>query len=260
MFEKYFNRTYEKAQIPCFAPEQSTYEWTEYAQNMEKQHWVRNNWQNYFSKNGAVRYINQAKRIAAYGGLILEIAAGPGGGFTPYILSENYEAYIMISDLCHTVPAEWKKLFDSMETPPPNVEYAVIDARSLPFLDNSLDVICGCPAIAEVRDNKQKVLQEIYRALKPGGLFVFQHTYIRNESLSTKAFQSLDDNVKKAFLEQWAESFFDYTEELSALGYSIVDTEMGGAGIVDSDSELGAIADAWGVKFTMQGFVKYCVK
>lgn len=42
---------------------------------------------------------NIGKKIVDHGGLILEIGAGPGGGFMPYVLKANPDAAVIISDL-----------------------------------------------------------------------------------------------------------------------------------------------------------------
>lgn len=53
------------------------------------------------------------KRIASCDGIILEIGAGPGGGYMPYILKANPDATVIISDLSPTVVHEWKLFLDN---------------------------------------------------------------------------------------------------------------------------------------------------
>lgn len=58
------------------------------------------------------------KQIASCDGIILEIGAGPSGGYMPYILKVNSDAAIIISDLSPTVVREWKSLLDkSLDSP-----------------------------------------------------------------------------------------------------------------------------------------------
>lgn len=81
----------------------------------------------------------------------------------------------MISDLCPTVVKEWYKLFHSMDNPPPHAEYTALDVCDIPFYDNCLDVISENAAIINIEGDRDKALREIYRVLKPGGLFVFDY-------------------------------------------------------------------------------------
>ena len=63
---------------------------------------------------------------------------------------KNYNAHLMISDLCLTVVKEWYKLFHSMDNPPPHAEYAALNVCDMPFYDNCLDVISGSAAIINI--------------------------------------------------------------------------------------------------------------
>ena len=92
-------------------------------------------WREDVERGGWKRNEEVAERIAVHGGLNLEICVGPGAGFAPATLMKNYNSNIMISDLCPTVVKEWYKLFQNMENPPPNIEYAVFDVCDMPFVD-----------------------------------------------------------------------------------------------------------------------------
>ena len=62
-----------------------------------QQKWVSHNWENSLKVN--IVNDNIGKKIVDHGGLILEIGAGPGGGFMPYVLKANPDAAVIISDL-----------------------------------------------------------------------------------------------------------------------------------------------------------------
>ena len=52
-----------------------------------------------------------------------------------------------------------------------NIEWQIIDAQSLPFEDNSIDLVVSCFAFMFVED-KAKAFSEVHRVLKKGGLFL----------------------------------------------------------------------------------------
>lgn len=58
------------------------------------------------------------------------------------------------------------------------VNYLKADAYSLPFPDQSFDVVCAMDILEHV-DNPQQLIKEASRVLRPGGLFFF-HTFNRN--------------------------------------------------------------------------------
>jgi 2-polyprenyl-6-hydroxyphenyl methylase / 3-demethylubiquinone-9 3-methyltransferase len=62
--------------------------------------------------------------------------------------------------------------------PSSKVDYIYGDAYELPMEDNSFHVVCAMDFLEHV-ENPKKVIMEIERVLKPGGLF-FYHTFNRN--------------------------------------------------------------------------------
>lgn len=53
-----------------------------------------------------------------------------------------------------------------------HIEYEVADGENLPFNNTSLDVVFCCDVLEHVRD-LSKVISEISRVLKPGGIFIY---------------------------------------------------------------------------------------
>ena len=96
MFEKYFNQPYEMIDFPHFVPQEELEYNREYARSIVKDNWIYYHWREDVERGGWMRNSDMAERIASHGGFILEICAGPGGGFVPTVLMKNFDANIMI--------------------------------------------------------------------------------------------------------------------------------------------------------------------
>ena len=53
-----------------------------------------------------------------------------------------------------------------------DINYIKAAGENLPFDDNSFDLVCCCDVLEHVED-VAKVISEINRVLKPGGLFIY---------------------------------------------------------------------------------------
>ena len=96
--------------IAYFVPEQERDYNIEWANEIQNSKWIKRNWECSRADNAHMDRVG--KQIASCDGIILEIGAGPGGGYMPYILKENPDATIIISDLSPTVVREWKSFLD----------------------------------------------------------------------------------------------------------------------------------------------------
>jgi 2-polyprenyl-6-hydroxyphenyl methylase/3-demethylubiquinone-9 3-methyltransferase len=74
------------------------------------------------------------------------------------------------------------------------VNYVLADAYQLPFSAESFDVITSTDFLEHVSE-PQRVLQEVSRCLKPGGLFFF-HTFNKNKLSELLVIKSLEWFVK----------------------------------------------------------------
>jgi len=263
MFEQYFNRSYDLYEFPYFVPKEEKAGNIEFARMLLEDHLISQIW-NSRRKNGdnlKGALGKEANRIAQHGGLILDVCSGPSGGFVPAVLLlEDYDAHIMINDLCPTVVREWQYAMQSTENPPPNVEYAAFDVCDIPFADNSLDVISGYSAIINIEgsasDKHIKALSEIYRVLKKGGLFVMADQYITKEYADTLAPEHLH-----IFMERSPNIFVDFQDELCALGYESVETVARGTwSNKDDESGLATLTRSLGTELVFTTYTKYCIK
>ena len=249
MFEKYFNRPYETHDFPYFLPEKELDYNVDYAKRMVDEKWVYYRWREDVERGGWKRNEETAERITAHGGLNLEICAGPGAGFTLATLMKKYDANIMISDLCPTV-------VQSMKNPPPNIEYAVFDVCDMPFADNSLDVISGSAAIINIEGDRDKALKEIYRVLKPGGLFVFDYVFVTEEF-----YNQMPQSARETIKERYPTVFWDSLDIFDELGYSKIETvEKSTWSNKNDESTLADLCRRFNTELTFSSFIRYCTK
>lgn len=134
-----------------------------------------------FPENAATRYdqflgplyfepyaIEVAKRIdPAPVSIALEIAAGTGR-VTRHIRERiPASAKLIASDISDEMLGEAKKKLSHLD-----IEWQNIDAQQLPFSDNSIDLVVCCFGYMFVPD-RPKAFAEVYRILRPGGMFLF---------------------------------------------------------------------------------------
>jgi SAM-dependent methyltransferase len=256
MFEKCFNRKYKMLEFPYFVPKEELEYNLNYAKRMVDEKWIYYRWRENIERNGWKRNEEQAGRITSHGGLILEICAGPGAGFAPAVLMKNYIANIMITDLCPTVVIEWQKLFQNMDNPPPNIEYAAFNLCDIPFKDNSLDVVSGSAAIINIEGDRSQALREIYRVLKPGGLFAFDYIYVTEEY-----YKSMPKEAAEAIKMRFPAAFWDALDIFNELGFSSVETLFKGEWSNKNDeSTLADLCRSYDVSLNFSGFMRYCIK
>ena len=139
--------------IAYFVPEQERDYNIEWANEIQSGKWIKRNWESSRADNAYMDGVG--KQIASCDGIILEIGAGPGGGYMPYILKANPDATVIISDLSPTVVREWKSFLDkSLDSP--NIYYADFDFCNIPFKDNSIDIISDGGGIGNCKGIKAK--------------------------------------------------------------------------------------------------------
>lgn len=243
----------EKTGISYFVPEKECAYNLDWARKMIEENWIKRNWER--SRTAQSEMDDIGIKIAEQDGIILEIGAGPGGGFMPYILKANPDTTIIISDLSPTVVREWKAFLDKT-VGLPNLYYAVFDFCNMPFKDNCIDIISDGGGIGNCEGDKSKALKEAYRVLKPGGKLITSTGFVNKKTLAT-----LPVDTQSILLEKRPDVFEDLYEDTVLAGFSKIDSVISGCWYTDDDdSTIAELARSLGVNLKFTCYVRYCTK
>ena len=243
----------ESSGIAYFVPKQERDYNIEWVKEIQSEKWIKQNWEN--SRLDDTYMDNVGKQIAACDGIILEIGAGPGGGYMPYILKANPDATIIISDLSPTIVSEWKSHLDrTLDSP--NLYYAAFDFCNMPFIDNSIDIISDRGGISNCEGIKANALKEAFRVLKPGGKLITSTGFVNKETLA-----ALPKEVQIILKEKRPDIFEDLYEDTVLAGYSKIDSVINGCWYTDDDeSDIADLARSLGVNLKFTSYTRYCTK
>lgn len=250
---KLTNRKTGNSGIAYFVPEQERECNTEWANEIRNGKWIKRNWEH--SRTADPYKDDVGKQIASCAGIILEIGAGPGGGFMPYVLKADPDATIIISDLSPTVVREWRSFLDKT-LDSPNLHYAVFDFCDMPFKDNVIDVISDGGGIGNCEGVKAKALKEAYRVLKPGGKLITSTGFVNKETLA-----SLPVKAQRVLVEKRPDVFEDLYEDTMLAGFRKIDSVISGCWYTDDDnSTIADLARSLGINLKFTSYTRYCTK
>ena len=239
--------------IAYFVPEQERSYNVEWANEIHNGNWIMRNWENARLDNPTMDEVG--KNIASCDGIILEIGAGPGGGYMPYILKANPDATIIINDLSPTVISDWKNCLDKA-LDSPNLYYAVFDFCNMPFKDSCIDIISDGGGIGNCIGDKAKALKEAYRILKPGGKLITSTGFVNRETLA-----ALPEEAQKVLLKKRPDVFRDLYEDTVLAGFSKIDSIISGCWYTDEDeSTIADLARSLGVNLKFTSYIRCCTK
>jgi ubiquinone/menaquinone biosynthesis C-methylase UbiE len=255
MFNEIANKSFELIDgIAYFVPEKELDYNVKYSEAIISGNCMEKNWKEHF-KHKSEDILNVAKRISSMGGLILEIGTGPGGGFMPYVLDEDVNADLIISDLCPTVVKEWKKLFDK-SIKPANIKYAALNTCDLPFKDGTINVVSGNGGFGNIEGDKRKALNEIYRVIKHGGIYVTGDICITNEYV-----KNIPEKAYNVLKERFPDIFIDFYQETFDAGFSKIENEIGNSWSNENDdSDLASLCRELGIYLVFSTYLRYCYK
>ena len=101
-----------------------------------------------------------------------------------------------------------------------NVEFLKGEIENIPLPDNTVDVIVS-NCVINLSGDKDRVLEEAFRVLKPGGRFAISDVVVRGE---------VPEEIRKS-MELWvgcvagALSDREYRQKLAAAGFEAIDIE-----------------------------------
>ena len=237
-----------------FVSEEDRYPDSDFVKGIKEGGWIERNWERNI-KYPYEHCVLAAERINEKGGLILEIGTGPGGGNVPYILGKNLNANIIVSDIVPTVVRGWKK-FLAKTVVAPNVQYAAMDNCDMPFMDYAIDVVSSVGGFINTEGDKCKALSEIYRVLKPGGIYVSDEIFADKEHAD-----ALPPEALKTIKEQFPDIFMDYYQESIDAGFSRIETTEGRKwSNKDDKSGLADLCRELGVHLVFCNYLRFCCK
>lgn len=136
---------------------------------------------------------------------VLEIATGPG------LLAKHIAPAaksVLATDYSDGMIAEAGK-----GGCPENLRFEVADAMALPYDDRSFDVVLIANALHIVPD-PAKVLSEIDRVLRPGGLLIAPNFVEHKETLVSRVWSGILRLAGVRFEHQWsAQEYLDFLEK-----------------------------------------------
>ncbi len=194
-----------------------------------------------------VRWTEHLRAIAFAEGPVCEVAAGPGGGWMPRILTWNPGARVVVNDWSPGVLRLWKD-FLGRARPDVRLCFAAFDAARCTFRPGTLSAVTSFGGLENVQggdpDPMQRAIECMYAALRPGGFLLAQeHT-----------FDAADwAHLGTAQRSAWNERFWDLTltkgERLQRAGFEVVDRQLapgktmdpGNDGIAVTAAEFGVI-------------------
>lgn len=140
--------------------------------------------------------------------VVLEIGCGAGGGAA--FIARNYRTKSVTAiDLLPVNIAEAEA-----RGPVPGLRFAVGDATSLEFPDNSFDVVVNIES-SHCYSSIEKFFSEVKRVLKPGGVFLFaDHRPVQDEWGPDRTLAALEKQIRETGLAMLNEE--DITASINA--------------------------------------------
>ncbi|WP_265668813.1 MerR family transcriptional regulator [Lactobacillus amylovorus] len=121
---------------------------------------------------------------------VLELGAGNGALWSQNINKVPADVNIILSDISEGMLADAKNEISNK----PEFQYAVIDAKKIPFADNTFDLVIANHMLFYC-DDISKALSEIRRVLKPGASLVCSTYSKRHMREITDLVQNFNSNI-----------------------------------------------------------------
>ncbi len=160
-------------------------------------------------------YIYAHIRPLVAGKEVLELATGPGL-IAKHVADASRS--MIATDFSPNMIEEAKKGQN-----PPNLSFEVADAADLQYGDDSFDVVIIANALHVVPE-PEKVLSEIDRVLRDGGLLVAPNFIHRSDAKKTNLWGKILKLVGISFKHEWTAQ--EYSDFLGANGWTVRSSEV----------------------------------
>ena len=222
---------YVREGIPSFvAPNHNSFDSPETRADLKQ--WVPRNWAVEYEHSSDSVSAELVERMAATDGIMLEIACGPGGGFTPRVLRSDPARAALMQDVSIQLMHVWRE-FLAGNGGWSNVLFAAYDACQPVLRSESVDAISSAIGFSSTPD-ADAALRCAYDALVPGGLM-----YMSEIVLGESGVAKLPE--PEAFLKRFGLDL-PWVPRAEKTGFHIEDRELVFAKVMD-DPEDGAIAN-----------------
>ena len=119
-------------------------------------------------KNQASLYLNALDGIHTLGKTLLDVGCGRGGG------AQTYLAYLDLKDV-QACDINEKNIEYCNNSNDMGIKYSLCDAENLAYSDESFDIVTSIES-SHSYANPDLFFNEVYRVLKPGGIFSYLDT------------------------------------------------------------------------------------
>jgi ubiquinone/menaquinone biosynthesis C-methylase UbiE len=236
--------------IPIFSPPPSQTWPPIMIQQMKNEKWIQKSWEHVtteISREVKSKITECAKRQAESNELILDIASGPGGGFTSRVLGYNPDASLLMNDLGLGVLLEWREFL--REKGITRSSFALFDATNMPVCTDSLDIISDLGGLDNIR-NSINAVKESYRVLKPGGTI-----FSINSAVVKEDYEKLPADVRKRLYSTNPPFFDGFSQVFPDVGLDIVSHEyLSTRELAPNEGDLPREAEKHGVMLKVESY------
>ena len=237
--------------IPIFAlpPDQT---WAaDWVRRLRREKWIERNWNNGGKEKRKGSELTQfSDRIAQTGGLILDVASGPGGGFVPQILQANPDAKVLLDDLVLGVLQEWQRLLRRKGIL--SVSFALFDATKMPLKSESIDIVSDLGGFDNISWGFQGI-KESYRVLKPEG-----SVFSMNSMINKEDFLKLPPEIRTRMYDYNPPFFDGFKETFEQSGFDVISHKLlKERELSPEQGDLAREADKHGVRLRV---IHYCTE
>lgn len=158
------------------------------------------------------------KAVKGICGTVCDLATG-NGGMLGYLLEHSQAEKIVCTDIDPLVLARTRV---RLKTDDERVFYVASDGRQMSLADDSFDYVTSLAGLGNVPETEQ-VTAEMYRILKPGGVFLTKSAYLEAGSRSHEIAREL--KLDKGLIEE------EVVKCLYGAGFSKVESIVAGTAV-----------------------------